>query len=133
MKLKVTVNDVPYLIDVEVEEEEPQNLGAIVIGGSSGAITVPSTASVQGASANAVVAPLAGSVSRVLVGEGDEIASGQVLLVLEAMKMETEITAPKAGKIAAILVEKGQAVQGGQALIELEVAESAPDETSDEG
>ncbi len=119
MKLKVTVNDVPYLIDVEVEEEEPQNLGAIVIGGSSGAITVPSTASVQGASANAVVAPLAGSVFKILVAEGDAIEAGQVLLVLEAMKMETEITAPKAGTVAAILVEKGSAVQGGQALIEL--------------
>lgn len=119
MKLKVTVNDVPYLIDVEVEEEEPQNLGAIVIGGSSGAITVPSTASVQGASANAVVAPLAGSVFKILVAEGDKIEAGQVLLVLEAMKMETEITAPKAGTVAAILVEKGSAVQGGQALIEL--------------
>jgi methylmalonyl-CoA carboxyltransferase small subunit len=119
MKLKVTVNDVPYLIDVEVEEEEPQSLGAIVIGGSGGAVTVPTTASVQGASANAVVAPLAGSVSRVLVAEGDEIEAGQVLLVLEAMKMETEITAPKAGKVEAILVDKGTAVQGGQALIEL--------------
>lgn len=123
MKLKVTVNDVPYLIEVEVEEEESQGLGAIVIGGSSGAITVPSTASVQGASANAVVAPLAGSVARVLVTEGQEIAEGEVLLVLEAMKMETEITAPKAGKVAAILVDKGTAVQGGQALIELAEAE----------
>ena len=85
MKLKVTVNDVPYLIDVEVEEEEPQNLGAIVIGGSSGAITVPSTPSVQGTSANAVVAPLAGSVFKILVAEGDAIEAGLVLLVLEAM------------------------------------------------
>ena len=119
MKLKVTVNDVPYVIDVEVEEEEPQGLGAIVIGGSSSAVSVPTTASVQGASANAVVAPLAGSVFKILVSEGDTIEAGQVLLVLEAMKMETEITAPKAGTVAAILVEKGSAVQGGQALIEL--------------
>ena len=70
-------------------------------------------------SSNAVVAPLAGSVARVLVNVGDEIEAGQVLLLLEAMKMETEITAPKAGKVGAILVDKGTAVQGGQALIEL--------------
>jgi methylmalonyl-CoA carboxyltransferase small subunit len=65
------------------------------------------------------VAPLAGSVARVLVADGDEIEAGQVLLVLEAMKMETEITAPAAGKVVAVLVKPGDAVQGGQALIEL--------------
>jgi methylmalonyl-CoA carboxyltransferase small subunit len=66
------------------------------------------------------VAPLAGSVARVLVKVGDEIEAGQVLLLLEAMKMETEITAPKAGKVGRILVEKGTSVQGGEGLIELE-------------
>ncbi len=122
MKLKVTVNGIPYSIDVDVEEEEQVGIGQIVIGGGAGAITLPTTASVQGASANAVVAPLAGSVFKILVEVGDEIEAGQVLLVLEAMKMETEITAPKAGKVGAILVEKGTAVQGGQPLIELEEA-----------
>lgn len=120
MKLKVTVNGIPYSIEVDVEEEEQVGIGQIVIGGASGAITTPTTASVQGASANAVVAPLAGSVFKILVEQGDEIEAGQVLLVLEAMKMETEITAPKAGKVGLILVEKGTAVQGGQPLIELE-------------
>lgn len=42
-------------------------------------------------SANAVVAPLAGSVFKILVNEGDEIEAGQVLLILEAMKMETRL------------------------------------------
>ncbi len=119
MKLKVTVNGIPYDIEVEVEEPERQQLGAIVIGGS-GASSVPSRASVPAAASNAVTAPLAGSVSRILVEEGQEIESGQVLLVLEAMKMETEITAPQAGKVSAILVEKGDAVQGGQGLITVE-------------
>ncbi len=119
MKLKVTVNGIAYDIDVEVEEQEAPQLGAIVIGGS-GAIHAPTTASVQAASANAVVAPLAGTVARILVEEGQEIASGEVLCVLEAMKMETEITAPKAGKVARILVEKGTPVQAGEGLIELD-------------
>ena len=48
-----------------------------------------------------------------------DITEGQVLLVLEAMKMETEITAPHAGTVAAILVGERDSVQGGQALIEL--------------
>ena len=120
MKLKVTVNGIPYDIEVDVEEQEAPQLGTIVIGGGGGGIVAPTTASVQAASANAVVAPLAGSVAKVLVEEGQEIASGQVLLILEAMKMETEITAPKAGKVARILVEKGTAVQAGEGLIELD-------------
>ena len=57
---------------------------------------------------------------RTLDEEGEAIEAGQVLLVHEAMKMETEITAPKAGTVARILVEKGTAVQGGEGLIELE-------------
>lgn len=120
MKLKVTVNGIPYDIDVEVEENEAPQLGPIIIGGSGGSIVVPTTASVSGASANAVTAPLAGSVARVLVEEGQEITAGTVLLVLEAMKMETEITAPRDGKVARILVEKGTAVQAGEGLVEVD-------------
>ena len=65
------------------------------------------------------MAPLAGSVFKILVNEGDEIEAGQVLLILEAMKMETEITAPNAGTIAHIGVAVGDAVQGGQPLVEI--------------
>lgn len=118
MKLKVTVNQTEYEIDVEVEEEERPGLGPIVIGVNAGSNQIPTKASVSAVSSNAVVAPLAGSVARVLVAEGDEIGAGQVLLILEAMKMETEITAPAGGTVQRILVAAGEAVQGGQALIE---------------
>lgn len=122
MKLKVTVNGIPYDIEVEVEETEKHPVGSIVIGGAGGMATpVASTASVKATSANAVTAPLSGSVARVLVEEGAELEEGAVLLVLEAMKMETEITAPYACKVARILVEKGDTVAGGEALIELAV------------
>lgn len=119
MKLKVTVNGIAYEIEVEVEESERPALGAIVIGTGGSGQPTPVTASVKAASSKAVVAPLAGSVARILVEEGQEIAEGQVLLVLEAMKMETEITAPGAGKVARILVAEREAVQGGEPLIEL--------------
>ena len=66
-----------------------------------------------------VKAPLAGSVARVLVDEGQEIEAGEVLIVLEAMKMETEITAPVGGTVSAVLVAPGDAVSGGQVLVEL--------------
>ena len=117
MKLNVTVNGIAYSVEVEVEEEQRQ-LGPIVFGGAAAQThSEPATASVQGVSANAVVAPLAGSVFKILVNEGDKIEAGQVLLVLEAMKMETEITAPNAGVVGQIRVEVGESVQGGQALI----------------
>ncbi|AZA12961.1 biotin/lipoyl-containing protein [Corynebacterium choanae] len=119
MKLKVTVNGVAYSVDVEVEEEQ-RSLGTIITGSRSSSMTEPATASVQGVAANAVVAPLAGSVSKVLVSEGDEITSGTVLLVLEAMKMETEITAPSDGVVSAINVAQGDSVQAGQSLVEID-------------
>ncbi|GAA1379067.1 MAG TPA: biotin/lipoyl-binding protein [Candidatus Luteococcus avicola] len=121
MKLKVTVNGTEYVIDVEVEEEDQHSaiLSPVVIGGvNTGNNPIPTRASMPAASSNAVVAPLAGSVARILVKEGDAIEAGQVLVVLEAMKMETEITAPSAGTVGRILVEQSQPVQGGQALIE---------------
>ena len=119
MKLKVTVNQTEYEIDVEVEEPERQTLGPIVIGVNGGSNPIPTKASMTATSSNAVLAPLAGSVARILVKEGDEIAADQVLVILEAMKMETEIKAPSAGTVSGVLVAPGDAVQGGQALIEL--------------
>jgi len=120
MKLKVTVNDVPYEVNVEVAEDEPQPVGAIVIGGPASAGAPAAGAGATGGGSSSVPAPLAGSVSRILVAVGDEVAAGAVLVVLEAMKMETEITSPKAGKVTKIHVEKGAAVQGGQPLVDVE-------------
>lgn len=121
MKLNVTVNGIAYSVEVEVEEEK-RAMAPIVFGGSAGTSShsEPANASVQGVSANAVVAPLAGSVFKILVEEGEQIEAGQVLLILEAMKMETEITAPSAGTVGTIRVEVGESVQGGQALITID-------------
>ena len=55
---------------------------------------------------------------QVLVHAGDDVKTGETLLVLEAMKMETEVTAPKDGKIGSVNVADGDSVQGGQVLIE---------------
>ncbi len=89
MRLKMTVNGTEYVVDVEAEQEVRPVPAPIVIGGGAGASTTQTTASVKGASANAITAPLAGSVARILVAEGDSIQAGQVVVVLEAMKMET--------------------------------------------
>lgn len=61
-----------------------------------------------------------GRVVAVLVSEGDEVAAGQGVLVLEAMKMENEIRTETEGKVTKIFVEPGQAVDAGNPLFEME-------------
>jgi acetyl/propionyl-CoA carboxylase alpha subunit len=67
-----------------------------------------------------VSAPMPGLVKSVSVAVGDAVASGQRLLVLEAMKMENDITSPRDGKISAINVQPGSVVEGGKPLISIE-------------
>ena len=67
-----------------------------------------------------VTAYMPGRVAAVLVEEGAEVAAGDGVLVLEAMKMENEIQAERAGVIGRILVELGAAVEGGDPLFELD-------------
>jgi urea carboxylase len=63
-----------------------------------------------------IMAHLPGSVWQVLVKEGDMVAEGEKVLILESMKMETALTAPAAGRIEKLLVAPGQTVEAGQAL-----------------
>ena len=64
-----------------------------------------------------VKAGLPGNVLRLEVSEGQQVDEGDVLLVMEAMKMETEVKAPKAGTVNSILVSQGDKVVTGQALV----------------
>ena len=79
--------------------------------------TGPGGADAPGAS---LTAPMPGTVVKVLVGEGDEVEEGQVLLVLEAMKMEQPVAAPHAGRIASLPYGEGTLVPGGAVLAEIE-------------
>ncbi|HEX8407397.1 MAG TPA: acetyl-CoA carboxylase biotin carboxyl carrier protein subunit [Thermoanaerobaculia bacterium] len=62
-------------------------------------------------------APMPGVVLRILVGQGDVVAKGAPLLILEAMKMEHQITAPRDGKIASVNCKEGELVQPGVELV----------------
>jgi oxaloacetate decarboxylase (Na+ extruding) subunit alpha len=64
-------------------------------------------------------APLAGNVFKVLVKAGDAVAAGQVVIILEAMKMETEVRATSAGVVSDVLVREGDAVKVGESLMML--------------
>ena len=114
MKLKVTVNQIPYEVEVEVDTT-PAGLPPVNIGGGSGG-PAPVAAPEKVAN-NDVVAPLAGSVRKLLVGVGATVAAGEVVAILEAMKMETEIQSPVAGKVAKIFTESGAPVQGGDPIM----------------
>jgi len=67
-----------------------------------------------------ISAPMPGLVKGVHVAEGDEVKSGQRLVVLEAMKMENDINAPREGRVSQVHIETGQVVEGGKPLITLE-------------
>ena len=73
-----------------------------------------------GASSTALVAPLQGTVFKVNVEQGTEVAEGDLICVIEAMKMENEITAHRSGKVTALNVEVGAAVSSGDTLATIE-------------
>ncbi len=68
-----------------------------------------------------VEAPMPGNIFKILVKPGDVVSKGQNVLVLEAMKMENNITSDYAGKVKRILVQEGKAVTAGAKLIEIEI------------
>ena len=72
--------------------------------------------------AGSLVAPMPGSVLRLLVAVGDSVAAGQPLLAMEAMKMEHQVVAPSAGTVAEIFVQVGQQLAHGQRLVQLDTA-----------
>jgi len=130
LKLKITVDGKLYEVDVEVSEPEAPHPGYIpplgqarVPAAPPGALpasrpTTPTAGSVD--ESKVCRSPFSGTVSRVSAQIGQTIQVNDVLMVLEAMKMETVITAPISGKIAKLNVDVGDAVQQGQVLVELE-------------
>ena len=129
MKLKITVDGKVYEVEVEVSEPEPPHLAYVppvgharVPAPAPGAAppVKPNTPAPVADEAKVCRSPIAGTVAKVPVQVGQAIHVNDVLMVLEAMKMETVITAPIAGKVAKINVNVGDAVQQGQVLAEFE-------------
>ncbi len=131
MKLNITIDGKTYEVDVDAAEPEspattPQNVSGVNIG--SAAPRVPAGAAPAAPPADSTPvnedkvcrSPVSGIVVRVAAQVGQSLQPGDILLVLEAMKMETNITAPSAGKIAAIRVNQGDSVQAGQIVAEFE-------------
>lgn len=129
MNLKITVDGKMYEVEVEVAESEaPAMPGYVppqarVSAGPPRAPVAVVQATDDGPAVNedkVCRSPIAGTVVRVSARAGQQIKPGDVLLVLEAMKMETNITAPMEGKVARVVVNAGETVQGGKILVEFE-------------
>lgn len=130
MIYKVTLNGKIYEVEVEkgeaviqaeYEAALPQSAPAVAET-SAPTQTVASAAPAaapQSAGANSVTAPMPGTINAVKVTSGQQVKRGDVLFILEAMKMENEIYADKDGKIGQVFVQKGASVNTGAPLCDL--------------
>ena len=117
---RVTVNGVAY--DVVVEELGANPYSAPVTPAPAATpvaapVAAPAAKSAGPAGANAVKAPMPGNIIKVNVKAGDAVKKGDVLCVLEAMKMENDIMAPADGTVATVAVTAGQSVQTDAVLL----------------
>jgi methylmalonyl-CoA carboxyltransferase 1.3S subunit len=118
LKLQVVIGGETYEVDVEDAEDASQP--AATEGIQSIVLPGPGSGPQAGADAKIYRSPVAGLVVRVNVESGQEVQVNDVLLVLEAMKMETSIIATAAGKLKYIHVAQGTAVKINQDLLEFE-------------
>ena len=130
MKYKVTLNGRTYEVEVEAGKAMLLDEYEAVVPSAPAAAPAPvAAAPVAAAPAAApaapavtaagetVSAPMPGTILKVNVTAGQAVKEGDLLVVLEAMKMENEIFSPKAGTVAQVLVNKGSSVDTGAALV----------------
>lgn len=115
MKLQITIDGRAYAVEVELMEEEetaPQ------------AVPYPPLAQPPSADANAdpnlCRSPVNGLVFKVNVAPGQSVEAGALVLILEAMKMETNVVAPRAATVKAVHVKPGDPVKTNEILVEFE-------------
>ncbi len=130
MKYKITLNGKTYEVEVEagkavlLDEYEacaPAPASAAAPAAAPAAVAAapaaPAAAPVSIKDGEAVTAPMPGNIIRVDVKGGDSVKAGQILAILEAMKMETEIPAPKDGTVVQVVTSKGAVVETGSPLV----------------
>ena len=117
----VTVDGNEYVVKVDdggdVTDLAPVNGAPVSFGGDSG--NAGAAAPVAAGGGDPVPAPLAGNVWKVLVQPGQAVNEGDVVIILEAMKMETEVRAPRAGTIGSVSASEGASVKVGDTLYTL--------------
>ena len=118
-RFNVTVNGVSYDVVVEEIGAEAQAPVAAPTAPKAAPVAAPKAAPAVPAGAVAVKAPMPGTIMKVNVTPGQAVKKGDVLCVLEAMKMENDISAPQDGVVASVNVQKGASVQGEDVLVTL--------------
>ena len=119
----VEVNGTPYTVEMEKAPAAPKKVVRPVVTAAPVAAAAPEPAKVSRPAAggkSGIKSPLPGVILQVKVNVGDQVTKGQVLMVLEAMKMENNILSDKDGKVAAINVSKGDSILEGTDLIVIE-------------
>ena len=130
MKYKVTLNGRTYEVEVEAGKAMLIDEYAAVAPAAPAAAapvaapvaapaSAPAAAGVSVSGGTSVTAPMPGNILKVAVTAGQAVKEGDLLVVLEAMKMENEIFAPKAGTVAQVLVSKGSTVDTGATMVVL--------------
>ena len=114
----ITVNGNVYNVTVEEGTTSGAPAAAPVAAPKAAPAAAPAPAPVAApaGAGEQVKSPMPGNILSVNVNVGDTVAEGQVLMILEAMKMENEIMAPKAGKVTSVNVQKGATVESGTLL-----------------
>lgn len=123
MKLRITIAGNVYDAEVEVLDEEEIAAPYVAAPAYVPAVsTSPSSGAVKGNDLSDGIcrSPVTGLVIRVPAVAGQSVEVGELLLVLEAMKMETQVTASRAGTVRKVHVAPGNSVKVGQVLVELE-------------
>lgn len=121
---RITVNGNVY--DVQVEETnggssapiaQSAPVSAAPVSAQSAPTTAPAAPAASSGAGEKVTSPMPGNILDIKVNVGDAVSANQVVIILEAMKMENEIVTPVTGKVTGINVTKGQTVASGDTLI----------------
>lgn len=115
--VEVTVNGEKYAVELEPKQVKKERVKVQAPAPAKKAAPAAAAAAAPAAGGDAIKAPLPGTIREVCVAVGDEVAEGQTVIVLEAMKMANNLEAEKAGKVVAIHVAVGDSVMEGTALV----------------
>ena len=118
MKYVATLNGKKYEIEIErVDGYRPLDRGAAAVAPAPIIAQAAAPAPAPAAGGQSVDAPMPGKILGVKVNVGDAVTAGQTVVVMEAMKMETEIVAPASGTVTAIHVNSGDMVESGAPMV----------------